>query len=306
MEIGQETVDSFEWVRGINIGGGGAGVGAEVGGGFEDAGGGGADGDDTAGGGDFILEARADLVFFLVHGVIAKIGGFDRAKSAKTHVEGDESVGESGEELRGEVEAGGGGGDGAGDFGVGGLVGGDVGGAEIGLAVGFAGFEDVGGERGTAEGVEVKIFDEGADEELAAGDGFFDAEGGRGGRGALEGVGKEVGAGGESLGRGAEGGPPARAGFLEKEEFRAVLGADQAGGDDLGVVEDEEVVGLEQVGQIPDLMVLKGLGMTIEDKEAGRVAGVSGLGGDPIGGQGVGKKGGEGWGVGSDLTARQD
>jgi len=61
----------------------------------------------------------------------------------------------------------------------------------------------------------------------------------------VEGVWKEVGAWGEAFGRGAESGPPARTGFLEKEEFGAILGADQASRNDFGVVEDEEVVFLD-------------------------------------------------------------
>ena len=65
------------------------------------------------------------------------------------------------------------------------------------------------------------------------------------------------------------------------------------GGDDLGVVQDEEVVGLEQAGKIPNLKVTKGLGRAIQKEETGRVARVGGLGGNLGRGQGVGQKGGE-------------
>ena len=63
---------------------------------------------------------------------------------------------------------------------------------------------------------------------------FFDSELGSGSSGgrAWDGVGREDGAGLEAFGWGTEGGPPAGAGFFEKEEFSSVLGADEAGGND--------------------------------------------------------------------------
>jgi hypothetical protein len=45
----------------------------------------------------------------------------------------------------------------------------------------------------------------------------------------------------ESLRGCAEGGPPARAGFFQQEEFSPILGADEASGDDFRVIEDEEI-----------------------------------------------------------------
>jgi hypothetical protein len=45
----------------------------------------------------------------------------------------------------------------------------------------------------------------------------------------------------KAFGGGAEGGPPAWASFLEKEEFSSILGTDKAGGDDFGVIEYEKV-----------------------------------------------------------------
>jgi len=69
---------------------------------------------------------------------------------------------------------------------------------------------------------------------LAAGNCFFDSELGSGssGGGAWDRVGRDDGAGLEAFGGGAEGGPPAGAGFLKKKKFGAVLRADQSGGDD--------------------------------------------------------------------------
>ena len=120
----------------------------EGGGGFEDAGGGGADGDKFVGGGGFFGEAIWDFIMFRVHRVIAKVLCFDGAKSAESDVESDKGVGKLGEEFWGKMEAGGGGGDGTGRLGVGGLVVGGVGGLKIGLALNFAGFENVGREWG--------------------------------------------------------------------------------------------------------------------------------------------------------------
>jgi hypothetical protein len=59
----------------------------------------------------------------------------------------------------------------------------------------------------------------------------------------------------EAFGGGTEGGPPAGASFFEKEEFGTVLGADQSGRDDLGVIEDEKVAWVEERGEVPDGVV---------------------------------------------------
>ena len=77
---------------------------------------------------------------------------------------------------------------------------------------------------------------------------FFDSELGSGSSGgrAWDGVGRDDGAGLEAFGGGTEGGPPAGAGFLKKKKFGTVLGADQSGGDDFRVIEDEEVCGGEE------------------------------------------------------------
>jgi len=120
-------------------------VGGEGGGGFEDAGGGGTNGDEFVGGISFFGKACGDFIMFCVHGVIAKVFGFDWAEGAEADVEGEEGVRKLGKEFGGEVEAGGGGGDGAWGLGIGGLVIRQVGGLEIGLALNFTGFEYIGG-----------------------------------------------------------------------------------------------------------------------------------------------------------------
>ena len=143
------------------------------------------------------------------------------------------------------MEPGGGGSDGARNFGVRGLVGINVGRIKIGPALVPARLQDVGRERRSAKSVEVELFHERTHDQLAAGNGFFHPEqGGFGGR-ALERIGKQVGAGREALGGSAEGGPPAGAGFLKKQELGSILGADDPGGDNLGVIKDQEVVFLE-------------------------------------------------------------
>ena len=86
----------------------------------------------------------------------------------------------------------------------------------------------------------------------------------------------------KAFGGGAEGGPPAWASFLEKEEFGAVLGADKAGGDDFGVIEYEKVRGGKEGGEITNGEIGDFVCGTAKEKEAGRVAGMSGGGGDSI------------------------
>jgi len=60
------------------------------------------------------------------------------------------------------------------------------------------------------------------------------------------------------------------------------LRTDEPCRDDLGVVEDEEVVFLEEIGEVPNMMVLKGLGMSMEEQKPSGVARVGWLGGDLI------------------------
>ena len=182
------------------------------------------------------------------------------------------------------MKTGGGGGHGSGNFRVGGLVGRDVGRVEVLAALCLAGFENVGRQGRATKVFEGEFFHKGTDHQLAAWDGFFHTEERGGGRGALEGVWKKIRAWCEAFGRGAKGGPPARAGFFQKQKFCAVLGADHAGGNDFGVVEDQEVCRLEQTGQVFNIMILKEMILASKDKESGRVPWMTGVSGDPIGG----------------------
>ena len=124
--------------------------------------------------------------------------------------------------------------------------------------------------------------------DLPARDRFFNAKlGGRAGGGkAWDGVGRKQGTGLKSFGGGAEGGPPTGACFLEKEEFGAVLGANNAGGDDFGVIKYEKVSGGKEGGEVTNREIGDLVCGTAEEKEAGRVAGMSWRSGNPIRGDG--------------------
>ena len=89
---------------------------------------------------------------------------------------------------------------------------------------------------------------------MASRDRFFDSKLGCGadGGGSWDGIGENGGTGLEAFGGSAEGGPPTWASFFEEEEFGAVLGADEAGWDDLRVVEDEEVFWGEEGWEVAD------------------------------------------------------
>ena len=132
--------------------------------------------------------------------------------------------------------------------------------------------------------LQIEGFAENTQDELTARDGFFDSKlgGGTYGGGSRDGIGENGGAGLEALGGGTEGGPPTWASFFEEEEFGAVLGADEASGDDLGVIEDEEVCGGEEGGQIADGEIGQFACGATQEEESGGVAGVGGGGSDPI------------------------
>jgi len=86
----------------------------------------------------------------------------------------------------------------------------------------------------------------------------------------------------KAFGWGAEGGPPARASFLEKEEFGAVLGAYKASRDDFGVIEHKKVSGGKEGGQVTNREIGDLVCGAAEEKKAGGVARMSGGGGNQI------------------------
>ncbi len=94
----------------------------------------------------------------------------------------------------------------------------------------------------------------------------------------------------KSFGGGAEGGPPTGASFLEKEEFSSVLGADKAGGDDFRVIEHKKVSGGKEGGEVTNRSIGHFTSCSVNVKEAGGVAGMSGGGGNSIRWDGNGKE----------------
>jgi hypothetical protein len=86
----------------------------------------------------------------------------------------------------------------------------------------------------------------------------------------------------KSFGGGAEGGPPTGARFLEKEKFSSVLRADKAGGDDFRVIEHKKVSRGKEGGEVTDRSIGHFSSCSVNAKEAGGVAGMSGGGGNSI------------------------
>ena len=127
---------------------------------------------------------------------------------------------------------------------------------------------------------------------MAPWDGFLDSKlgCGSGGGGSWDGIGENGGTGLEAFGGSAEGGPPTWASFFEEEEFGAVLGTDEAGGDDLRVVEDEEIFWGEEGGEVADGEIGEFACGAAEEEESGGVAGVGGGGSDPIVGDDEGEE----------------
>jgi len=94
----------------------------------------------------------------------------------------------------------------------------------------------------------------------------------------------------EAFGGSAEGGPPTWASFFKEEEFSAVLGTDEAGGDDLRVVENEKVFLGEEGGQVANGEIGEFACGAAEEEESGGVAGVGGGGSDSVVGDSDGEE----------------
>ena len=179
---------------------------------------------------------------------------------------------EGGEEVWGEVEAGGGGGDGAFVAGEDGLVVAGVGFGGAGGAgdVGGQG-EGAGGVEGLGEGVAVEI--------EAQRDAAVFVAGGDGGGEGVAGVDGERVAGAEAAGVAGQRVPGAVGeGAIEGEADAGVAAAGgELGGDDAGVVGDQQVAGAEQRGQVADDAVVPAGGRDVEQASgvarAGRFVG---------------------------------
>ena len=93
--------------------------------------------------------------------------------------------------------------------------------------------------------------------------------------------------------------PEAGAEFVEEEagDFGGCgFGEFEFGGEDVGVVDDEEVGGLEVVGEVVEVFVVDGVGRFFVDEEAGVVARGGGVGGDEGGGGGGSRDRTSAWG----------
>jgi hypothetical protein len=146
----------------------------------------------------------------------------------------------------------------------------------VGVGGGTFGALDVGRQGQLAvEGGEVE--DVGFEAELAMSLVVLGEDSGRkwGGRGTKV----ESGPGAYPFSRAQEGPPGPRRGFLEEEDFDSTAGRatpvhfspPEAGGDDLGVVEDEEIAGMEMVEEGAEMGEGSGAGRPVEDQKSGRI-----------------------------------
>jgi len=197
VEVGEQAADDAEAVAGGDKEGGRAGVGLEVEGSgrgllgevFEGAGGGGSGGDDAAAFGEGAVEGvgggGGEGVTLGVEANVGEAGDADGLEGAKANVQGeirdlDAAGAEGGEDLGGEVEAGGGRGGGAGMARVDGLISLAV---LRGVGLGGLAAMDVGGKRHVADAGErgVEVVDrgeaQGALAEGAGGEDFGGEEG---------------------------------------------------------------------------------------------------------------------------------
>lgn len=85
--------------------------------------------------------------------------------------------------------------------------------------------------------------------------------------------------------------PTAGIGGFEKEDFEASATVDfdpaQSGGNDLGVIEHEQVVGAEEIEEVGEGGEAGGAVLAVEGEQAGGGAGRGGVLGDAVGGEGI-------------------
>ncbi len=112
VEVGEEGVDDLKFVGridedvGVPLASGDRAAAAEV---FKDAGNGGPHRDDPAGPRDSFRGGGSQLVGFIVHPVLGGIIDLHRAEGAGSDMESQEGMGKGVDQVRGEVEPGGGG-----------------------------------------------------------------------------------------------------------------------------------------------------------------------------------------------------
>ena len=295
-----EGVAGLDQERGIARGGG-RGAGEDgVGGGFKGADGGSADDDDPAaspsgltvladGGGS----GGGNGVVLGVHGMSFEGGGFDGEERAEADFEGDGKAADAetldpGEEFGREMKAGGGGGQRGAVLGVDGLIAGAVEGF-VGVRIGGAHLFNVRRQGDVAD----------CRQQITPGAGVGSVEEplaiflGPRGDGEADGVGV---AGNEriadlDLAAGAEHDQPLAGGLLLDEQAgdEGAGGFEQfeLGGDDAGIVDDQQIGGEEIFGEIVEMTVLDFAGGDVIDQQAGVVARFNRPRGDAVGRQGV-------------------
>ncbi len=184
------------------------------------------------------------------------------------------------------MEPGRGGGDGAGRVGVDGLV------AEAVFGVDRRGGAfDVGGQRDLAD-LREEVQDIGGVFESESGLAFavflkdFGVQGGGLAVGFEEG---DFGAWADTFAWADEGPPVVALDFLGEEDFEGAAGAGfmaaETGGDDAGVIDDEDVATAEEGGEVGEAEVLEGAGGAVHGQEPGLVTFPSGELGDQLGWQ---------------------
>jgi hypothetical protein len=268
VEIGEERAGLLEFVGGVDEDAGAAGTRLDGAGrlGLEDACDGGADGDAAFGGIEGGGGVGGNRVALLVHFVVLDVFGFHGEEGSSSDMKREESVGNFLENFGSEVEAGCGSGDGAGVGGVNGLVALVVGG--IGIAL------EVGRERHVAVFFQVGEFVE-IDDAFASGEDFDDFGGGS--RDGNSCAGLEFASGFD------EAFPAVRADLLEEENFDAGGIGEEAGFDDAGVVQDDEISFAKVAWEIGEEAMLDGSGGAVKDEHARGVAALGRTAGDEFG-----------------------
>lgn len=261
MEIGEEGVCAAERPWGVDEDAGGAAVRGDrsVGGGavFEDPGDGGADGDAALGGFDGGGGFRRDLVLFRVHDVVRDDIRFDWLECAGSDVQSNARVRERSEDFRCEVEACGGSGDRVRAVPAG-----------IDRLVAFLVLVVIAAVHVVREGkVTVLLIVRWLFEMQVAGAVF---------RYGRDGAGAAADGDAVSLAHALAGtdhaDPVVRGDCVEAEDFDAAVVREEAGAGHADIIEDDEVGGVYERGEITERAVFPAVFRAVHDQHAGGIA----------------------------------
>ena len=86
----------------------------------------------------------------------------------------------------------------------------------------------------------------------------------------------------EFFGGATYGDPVKRGCFFEQEEFHVSRFEDESGMDDPGIIEHEQILRSEPLGQIMEVVVLNGAVLAVDDHKSGMVSGMDRMAGDPV------------------------